>query len=289
MDLSLNDLRYFEAIAETLNISRAAERLGISQPALSVALQKLESEMAVELLIRARSGVQLTHAGERLKAGAADFLNDWRRLRDTVIRGEEEPSGTYVLGCHTSVALYSLPHFLPQLLESHPIEVRLAHDLSRKITEGVISFRIDFGIVVNPWEHPDLVIRPLWNDVVTLYRKKKPTKLQDCDGEGVLICDPELAQSQSILKDINKAGLKFHRAIHTSNLEVVTSLTACGAGVGIIPGRVAGQASDLVPVEGAPEYHDQIALIYRGDRQHSKAARALARVIESLLKQPAEG
>lgn len=286
MDLSLNDLRYFQTITETLNISRAAERLGISQPALSVALRKLESELGVQLLLRSRSGVELTHAGNRLRQGTLAFLNDWKRLQDTVVRGEDEISGSYVVGCHPSVALYSLPQILPRLLESYPVDIRIEHDLSRRITERVVSFRIDFGIVVNPASHPDLVIRKLGEDSVTLYRRKNPTPLQDCLGSGVLILDSDLLQSQSILKNLAKKGFSFKRSIHSSNLEVIVQLVASGAGVGILPGRVAAQA-DLIAIPKAPTYSDQIALIYRGDRQRSPASRRLAREMEKFFKLPA--
>lgn len=290
MDLSLNDLKYFEIVSETLNISRAAERIGISQPALSVALQKLERAFGVPLFVRSRSGIQLTHAGERLRRGVGDFQYDWKRLSETVLRGEEEISGHYVFGCHPSVAIYSLPQVFPELLSRYPIEIGLVHDLSRKIAEGVISFRIDFGIVVNPWEHPDLVIRPIWEDTVTLFGLKDAIALQAMDGSGVLICDTDLMQTQSILKDLARRGLKFKRVIHSSSLEVITTLVASGAGIGILPARVASRETSIVPIKTpkfrTPFYKDRIALIYRGDRQRSKAARTLSREIERLLKQP---
>lgn len=293
MELSLNDLKYFVVVAESLNISRAAERLGISQPALSVALQKLERAFGVPLLLRGRSGVQLTHAGRRLQAGGTDFYNDWKRLSDTVVRGDDELSGRYVFGCHPSVALYSLPQLLGELHRLYPIEIGLVHDLSRKVAEGVISFRIDFGIVVNPWRHPDLVIRPLWDDTVTLFRTKAPTDLQKLDEKSVLICDPDLLQTQSILKSMDRANLKFRRVIHSSSLETITALVAAGTGIGILPSRVAASHRNLVPisewkpkVSHAPFFHDKIALIYRSDRQWSKAGRKLAQEIERLLKRP---
>lgn len=285
---SASELQYFVEVAGTLNVSRAAERLGISQPTLSLAIQRLEGGIGTPLLIRTKSGVKLTHAGQKLVAQARALLLDWERIRSDALRDEEEIRGRYTIGCHPSVALYSLPGFLPKLLEDNPnLEVKLSHDLSRKITEDVISFKVDFGIVVNPWEHPDLVIKPIAKDEVTLWAAKKPSALQDpSTGKAVLICDPELLQSQSILKQLSKRGLDFERTLTSSNLEVITGLVAAGAGVGILPSRVATRikALGLTPVwKDSPKFLDRICLIFRADAQRSKASRLLARTIETCL------
>src|SRR5687768_10713261 len=110
------DLTYFLEVAATRNISRAAERLGITQPALSLALKRLENTIGTELLIRTKVGVQLTKPGVRVAARARDLIDEWHKLRNDALRDEHEISGRYCIGCHPSVALYSLPHFLPNLL-----------------------------------------------------------------------------------------------------------------------------------------------------------------------------
>jgi Flp pilus assembly protein TadD len=72
------------------------------------------------------------------------------------------------------VALYSLKHFLPDLLGEFPaLELNLQHDLSRRVTEAVVSLRVDIGIVVNPAPHPDLVLRKLCTDEVTFWTLPK--------------------------------------------------------------------------------------------------------------------
>ncbi len=284
---SSSDLNYFLEVANTLNVSRAAERLGISQPTLSTAIQRLETGMQIPLLIRLKTGVRLTHAGGKLALQARSLLQEWEKFKSDVAKSEDKISGKYVLGCHPSVALYSLPSFFPELLEAHPsLEFKLVHDLSRKITEEVISFNIDFGIVVNPWKHPDLIIKPLAKDEVLLWTAKEPSSVQDpFSSSAVMICDPDLVQSQSILKGIQKTTMCFQRTITSSNLEVIAALVASHAGVGILPTRVAKRLNslDLVPVKGSPTFHDTIALVYRADAQKSKSSRAIAKWIETNL------
>jgi DNA-binding transcriptional LysR family regulator len=282
---SPTELQYFIEISHTLNISRAAERLGISQPTLTLAVQRLESQFGLPLLIRSKAGVKMTLAGQKLVSQARILLHEWDRIRDDAIKTESELRGRYTIGCHPSVALYSVPTFLGKMLIENPgLEVRLVHDLSRRITEEVISFKIDFGIVVNPWEHPDLVIRPLCTDEISIWVAKKASPLQSAtSGKGVMICDPDLVQSQFILKQLAKRGMHFPRLVTTSNLEVVSSLVAAGAGAGILPGRVARHVKSygLKPLlKDGPQYDDKICLVYRADAQRSKASRLISKQIE---------
>ena len=279
---SPSELNYFVEVASTLNISRAAERLGISQPSLSLAIQRLEASFGIPLLLRGKSGVRLTPAGQKLVVQARSLLGEWENIRSVALKDETEISGRFTIGCHVSVALFSLNRFLPHLLQEYPaIEFKLAHDLSRRITEAVVSYKVDFGIVVNPVAHPDLVIRQLFFDEVSLWIGP-----ESCNRD-VLVCDAELIQSQSIMKQFASKGFNFKRTITSTSLEVVTSLTAAGAGVGILPRRIAtGNKKDgLKPfAKNSPKFHDQICLVYRADTQKSLAARTMANAIVTSLK-----
>ncbi len=286
---SSSELHYFLEVAHTLNLSRAAERLGVSQPALSLAMQRLENSFGVPLLIRSKTGVQLTRGGQRLVTDARTLLHSWEKLRGDALLDHSKISGRFVLGCHASVALYALPSFLPTLLSENPsLEFKLVHDLSRRLTEDVVSFKVDFGIVVNPAPHPDLVIKRLCKDEVSFWVTDPPSSAQDpYSGQGTLICDPDLVQSQALLKQMNRKGLKFARTLSSSSLEVITELVGRQAGVGILPGRVALRVPGLKlkPLPGdLPKLIDHICLVYRADAQKSPASRLIARVIEQALK-----
>jgi DNA-binding transcriptional LysR family regulator len=285
---SADELRYFVEAAQTLNFSRAAERLGVTQPSLSLAIQRLERSFGTPVFLRSKSGVILTKAGTRLLGRVDALLTDWERLREEAMKDETEIRGRYRIGCHPSVAMYSLPHFLPELLEQNPeLEIKLFHDLSRKITEQVVSFELDYGIVVNPVPHPDLIIRLLTTDEVSFWVGSGKKIQQDAfSGKGVLIADPDLLQSQSLMSKLEKAGMKYGRTIFSSNLEVVATLIASGAGFGILPKRVATRIKSysLKPVAGAPEIHDKICLVYRADAQNYKSGRTFAQFIEKVLK-----
>lgn len=282
---SFTDLNYFTEVAETRNISRAAERLGITQPSLSSAIKRLEESVGSQLLIRSRSGVQLTQAGKELLTKGRLLLMNWEQLKSEVNRRESAVTGQYSIGCHPSVGSYTLPHFLPHLMKEYPdLEIKLHHDLSRKIAEGIISYQIDFGLVVNPVKHPDLIIKELCTDEVRFWTASKASINQKVDSsQAVLICDPELQQTQKLISDLQKMKVSFRRQIHSSSLETITELTFQGAGVGVLPTRVANRhpSFKLKPLYGAkgPSFKDRICLVYRADLPKTKSRQIIVQAI----------
>lgn len=273
------EIRYFIETAQAGKISRAAERLGLSQPALSQALQRLEGRLGAPLLIRSKSGVQLTQAGRHLARRGQALLREWDALRSEALKFSQEVSGRYTLGCHAAVARYALPEFLPGLLKTHPqLELRLVHDLSRRIAERVIACEVDFGIVVNPVSHPDLVISELCRDEVSVWSR---------DGKvtAPLLYDPDLHQAQFVQQRLEKQGHRFARTLTSSHLELLAELAAQGLGSAILPARVAGTyGRRLKPVRPAPAFEDRVCLIYRADTRGALAQRVVVEAIQAAGK-----
>lgn len=275
--ISPQDLKYFQELARSLNVTRASERLGVTQPALTQTLKRLENAGGAALFLRSKKGLQLTRAGERLLRSSQELLEAWDRVTHSIKESEGEIAGTFKLGCHTAVAKYTLPVFLKGLLDAHPrLEFQFRHDLSRHIADEVIQWKLDFGIVVNPPAHPDLVIRTLCEDEVTLWQV--PGSARD-----VLIFDPDLLQSREILEKLKKTGPKFPRSLTSSSLETIAALVKSGVGVGILPRRVLkseGEGPVRKVCSTAPVVRDRICLVYRAGTQNNRAARA---VIDAIL------
>ncbi len=274
MDLHPTDLRYFFEVTRTLNISRAAERLGVGQPTVSQAIRRLEANFGTRLLDRYKTGVRLTAAGERLLREGRPALENWARLKETVTASHSQIEGLYSIGCHPSVGLYALPTFMKKLVADNPgLELRLAHGLSREIAEQVVSFKLDFGLVINPVPHPDLVIRELCRDEVGLWSAAGAVT-------DTLLLDPALAQSQALLKRLKKAKLTFRRRTESTHLEILAVMAQSGCGVAMLPARVAQRFVGLKPFKpGVEPFEDKLCLVYRADRRFSAAAKLIADTI----------
>ncbi len=272
---NLTDLKYFLEVAKTGNITRASERLGVTQPSITQAIKRLEEKTGIILLERSRKGSSLTRQGEGLFQIGERMLLEWERDTRMIAQGQKEPMGRYSLGVHSSVAQYTLADFLPPLLDKFPeLEFNLIHDLSRKIAEQVISRECDLGLVINTIPHPDLVIHKLLTDEVTLF--KHPAYKGN-----VLILDPDLKQSQTLLKNMRKV-FDFKREIHSSSLEVIRDLCENKAGMAILPSRVAALSDKIRPVPNAPSFKDELSLIYRVERRADLSFKELISAIRNV-------
>ncbi len=280
---SAAELEYFLEVCNTLNLSRASERLGISQPSLSLAIQRLEKSIGTTLLIRHKTGVSLTQPGKQLLLHARQLYDYWEDTKSKAIASETEAQGRFSIGCHSSIAMHVLSHAFANLLSTYPnLELHLKHDLSRKIVENVVNLSVDIGVVVNPIKHPDLIMHKICNDKVGFWKSLTHSSIQDIYTENaVILCDPNLIQTQTLLKQARPLGLISKRLITFNSLEVVTHFTAHGCGIGILPERVAKfmYPLQLEAIEDLPVYSDEIYIIYRQENRHLKAIQTISHFI----------
>jgi LysR family transcriptional regulator, cell division regulator len=275
------EIEYFVEVYKTQHVSKAAIRLGITQPTLTLSLQKLEEKLGAKLFHRTKQGVVPTEQGTLFYRKSHVLLDYWGEVHRGIHRSTSEIFGRFKVGCHQSVGAYTLPKFLDRLRKEAPgIEVELVHDVSRKITEGVVSYNIDIGFVVNPTRHPDLVLKKLGDDRVLFWKKRGATALPKR-----ILADVNLIQMQEILGKTHTKEFKDWILTSTPSLELIRTLTLSGQGIGILPERVAkADGADLVPYDPAlPTYEDKIFLAYRKDVLSSKAGRELIRLASSEL------
>ncbi len=156
MDLELRHLRYFVAVAEELHFTRAAERLYVSQPALSKQVRALERQLGAPLFERDRTGVRLTPVGAALLPYARRVLADWEEARDAIERAKAEQAAVLVVGMSTSPARGGLlPAIRSRFTEARPeATVRLRQIGWEDPTAGLAEGSVDVAYVWLPV--PDL-------------------------------------------------------------------------------------------------------------------------------------
>lgn len=284
MDLRLSDLQNFKVICQAQNLTRASERLGLSQPALTQGVQRLEQHIGVDLLHRDRKGVRPTKAGETLLRDSTTLIEDWVNLKHTVSSQEQECRGTLRLGAHEAVASYTYPHFVSELHHRHPeLKLEFKNGLSREIANDIITHQIDLGLVINPIAHPDLVITELARDEVHFWVSTTKTQKESL---GTILLNENIAQSQQLLKKLGKKNI-FERFIHFDSLANIAQLASTGVGVGIVPERVVQSLKGSVYLKKwNPELKitDRLCLIYHSQNRRLKSIQVTTRLIKDSLR-----
>lgn len=235
------DLRYFIKVSETLNLREASLQLGVSQPALSHSLKRLESELQCLLFLRRKKGMALTNEGRQFLNKAKSVYQEICNLESLFHEGYRSQM-SLSLGLHPAVANYMMKH----LLNARDVKIEFKFGTSKEVTELVHQGLLDCALAINPTPHPELVLRPICQDQFGVWKVKK------CDEENIFY-DSRLFQTQELLRELHKKKNYFKKMIEINDLNLIAQLVSDGLGVGILPERILLQKTDkFIP------FHDNI-------------------------------
>ena len=151
--MDIKQLRSFVHIAELGSLSRAAERLNLSQPALSRQVNLLEESLDTKLLERTGRGVKLTEAGQMLAERARVILTDLARLEADLSARSSQVTGHVHVGVPPSAGIVITGALIENLRDRYPdLNVTVAEDLTGDVQEALLSGRLDIGIL-----HDDMI------------------------------------------------------------------------------------------------------------------------------------
>lgn len=163
--LTLRQLRYFKALAETRHFGRAAEACHVTQPALSMQIKGLEESLGVTLIERRKTGVQLTGEGKEVAMRAAQILREARDLQDFAARREGPLGRTLSFGVIPTIAPYILPLALPELQRRYPnLDLTLHEAQTRQLLEELGEGEIDVALLALPAGDDSFVSEVLFED-----------------------------------------------------------------------------------------------------------------------------
>jgi DNA-binding transcriptional LysR family regulator len=167
--INVPELKVFVTAAEELNFSRAAQRLHLSQSAVSQNIQSIERTYGVELFVRHGRSVQLSEAGLTILPMARDVLSSARLLEDALVNVNGDVAGEMVIGCATTSGRYFIPNLLASFQHDYP-HVRTRVSLMRRqdVVDGLLDQVLNLGIVGRHIEHRELECQSLMEDRVVL-------------------------------------------------------------------------------------------------------------------------
>lgn len=276
--MELRHLRYFVTVAEELHFSRAAARLGISQPPLSQQIQRLEHEVGAPLLLRTRRHVELTGAGKALLEQARRVLSvadEGLRIVRRAARGE---TGLLMVGFVGSAVYGKFPSLFRRMRERCPeVELRLMDLTSEEQVAAVKARQLDVGLVRPPLSQAgDLSLEVLWSEpfLVALPQnhplaKQKRVTLASLAEETFLLVPRQQGSGfyDSIIRLCADAGFTPRVAQEVRSTPTLLSLVAGNLGVSLVPAslqsfRTAGVV--LRPLHPASPRTD-LAMIWRAN------------------------
>ena len=290
MALSLRQLRYFVALAETLHFSKAAKKCFVTQSTLSAGIRELESSLGAPLAERSKRKVVLTALGHEVVERARALLRDARDIETLAASRRAPLSGPLRLGVIPTIAPYLLPHCLPALRAAHPaLELILIEDQTRRLLEALREGTLNLVLMALPWPVEGLHSRVLFDDPFYLAcPPEHPLAGRDQVSAGDFAKEPLLLLADGhCLRDHALAACAFkgHQAVpgyEGASLMTLAQMAAGGLGLTLLP-RMAVQAglarlSNLAAVPLSPDTPPrQIGLVWRKTSARDEEFEALGR------------
>lgn len=293
--MELGQLEAFLAVAKEHGFGRAAAKIARTQPAISIAIRKLEEELGAPLLDRFRRDARLTDAGKIFFEYAQKILN----LRDEAARVVEELKqlhrGKLTIGANESTNLYLLPKMILAFRERYPdIKVEVFRSSSVQLPGEIKERNLDFGIISFDPEDSELESFPILQDHLVLIlppghrlAKKRKIPFQELGKETFVAHNVKSPSRDHVINSFRKHGVTLNIGIELSSLETVKQFVEMKLGVAIVPGlSVEKELRDKklvsVRVEGF-EYRRTLNVIYLRNKAYSHAARAFLDVTRALF------
>lgn len=168
--MTLTQLDYIVAIDTHRHFATAAEHCHVTQPTLSMQIQKLEDELGVLLFDRSKQPVVPTETGQIIVAQAREVLQSARRIPELAKESRDEVGGELRVGIIPTLAPYLLPHFIGSFMHNYPgVTVQMQELLTDQIVERLRSGLLDVGIVVTPLREGNLTELPLFSEPFMIY------------------------------------------------------------------------------------------------------------------------
>lgn len=286
--MDLQQFRYVIAVAEEGNFTRAAERLYLSQPALSVQVRKLEQELGTPLFVRLAREVALTPAGEVFLDHARRALFEVELTRRKVEEVCGLRAGRVEVGVLPSVAASVLPAVLTRFHRQYPgVEVRLVEEnISTHFEHLVHLAQLDLAVIRLPCGRRDLRCRRIVREPLLamlppdhpLYDRAE-VSLAELADEDFVTMQPRYGLHELLLTVCAQAGYTPRISLATGQLSTVWGMVRAGVGVAVLPRMATGPDTSCTTRISDGFAVRELGVIWRADQPLSPGAAAFLRIL----------
>lgn len=293
----------FITIVEKGSFSAAAEKLFISQPALSQQIKKLEKEIGVKLFDRSKHNAELTDAGRLFLEKGKQILEIYDRFIQQACSMEQYFNETVHFGISPFYSRHYLPKLLSTLIKDYPsLHFEVMEDYSSVIEGALLDGKLDFCMVpLNP-KNPAINYVPVYTESIMLaVPKDSPVNKYAVNIDGVDCIDLKYVKDEPFvaLKPVQKffshsqqlcqkAGFSPKIVCQTMNWDALTELVSAGQGVGLVVNLCASQTAD----KSSPCYYHLIpeaqriySIAYRADGELSPAAHKMIEIFQNIFRE----
>lgn len=243
--MTITQLTYVLAVSEHQNFTKAAEKCFVTQPTLSMQIQKLEDELDIQIFDRSKKPIELTKVGEKLVSQAKNIVNEASRLKDIVDQEKGFIGGEFKLGIIPTVMPTLLPMFMKAFINKYPkVNLKIEELTTDEIITRIIEGHLDAAIVATPLEHEKIKERVLYYEPFVGYVpesnklfEKEKLKVNELEIENMLLLEDGHCFRDGVLNLCkafkNSTNEPFQ--LESGSFETLIKLSNEGLGMTLLP------------------------------------------------------
>ena len=276
--MTIQQLEYILAVDQCRHFAKAAEFCRVTQPTLSMMIQKLEDELGIKLFDRSVQPVKPTAAGVKVIAQARSVLHQAALIKDIVKEEEQSLKGAFRLAVLPTIAPYLLPRFLQHLAEQHKeLDIRIQEMQTAPTLAALQNGEIDAAIIANEPLESNLEGTLLFYEEFFCYVSKKEAvyrknliRTADISDERLWLLDEGHCFRDQLMRFCQREQVKLHQAAyHLGSLETFMHMVESGYGMTFIPElatlQLCPEQKDLVRTFAIPHPTREIYFVTRKD------------------------
>lgn len=241
--MEMHQLRYFVAISEEENFTRAAAKCFVSQPSLSAQIIKLEDELGNRLFNRLGRRVELTTAGKHFEKRARSILMEADNAIKEIREGAGEAKGSLRIGVTPTVAPFLLPPVLRTCRERFPeLQIRVDENLRRALLENLVSGNLEVVISSYSGNFSQIDAEPILQESLNLVvprghvlANKEDISIEDFKDEPLIVLGESSALGEKVLEFFERNDFEPKTAAYCSQVSTAVALVHSGVGLAILP------------------------------------------------------
>ena len=287
INVTLRQLRYFDALARHGHFGRAAEACSISQPALSMQIKEMEEALGGMLLERSARQVTLTRFGEELVERVRDILRSVEELGDFARAAHDRFAGRLHIGMIPTVAPYLLPKLIGNLSRTYPeLDIQVREALTPRLIQELAEGRLDTAILALPVSEPSLTEVALFSENFLLVRPREDERTPVPSSEmlremRLLLLEEGHCFRDQALSFCKKQSSAPREMLDANSLSTLVQMVSAGIGVTLIPEMAVAVETRSASVSVArfknPQPSRTIGMVWR---KTSPLARQLLQISE---------
>lgn len=243
--MTITQLRYVLAVAEHQNFTKAAEKTFVTQPTLSMQIQKLEEELDILIFNRNKKPIELTEVGKKLVQQARNIVNESERIQDIVDQQKGFIGGEFKLGVIPTVMPTLLPMFLNNFIKKYPkVKLKIEELNTEAIIEKLKDGHLDAAIAATPLENEDIKERVLYYEPFVGYipnnhrlNQHQKINVSDLDIDDMLLLEDGHCFRDGIINlcKMQKGYNEDHFQLESGSFETLVKLVNEGLGMTLLP------------------------------------------------------